>query len=347
MRRPSAGVVTAACLIGLIGGLQQPFGLALSEILVIGTIVTTVLYAWAGWAPALIHLAASTASAGLFLGAPVGAAALALIGIPSGLIIALTRRKAPFFTRLKAGVLAQLALFALLITAVYLLTRRDIADVAVIFLKGMIESLGAPMRAMVLQQYAMLGAFEETTASAILAGSVGEADQLELLYNVADRLGEALRLALPSMLVYSGITTGVFAALFPAWIGARHGDEAPYVPLENWFIPRSVFFGALAALLTALVMRWVGLSGAEPVLGAVLAAVEVMLCVAGAAAACRGFKASGRSPGFRAAMIILVWLFVRRVLAIIGAASLLFGRKGVISEFIKKKANDHKGDDDL
>ena len=337
----------AACLVALICGLMQPFGVMLSYMLVLGTILTTVLFIWGGWAPAVVHLAASAASTGLFLGWPMGLGALVLIGAPSVLIIALTTKNAPFFQRLKAGVLAQLAVFALLIAAIYLVTRTDVATLAVGLLKGALNQLHPSLQAMMLQQYAMFGLFEPATQSAILAGSLTAAERMELLMQICDMLGEALRLALPAMLVSSGVTTGVFAALFPAWIGARHGDEAPYVPLENWFIPRSVFFGALAALLTALVMRWVGLSGAEPVLGAVLAAVEVMLCVAGAAAACRGFKASGRSPGFRAAMIILVWLFVRRVLAIIGAASLLFGRKGVISEFIKKKANDHKGDDDL
>ncbi len=186
------------------------------------------------------------------------------------------------------------------------------------------------------------------SSSAVLAGSFTAQEGLQLLHDIFDRTGEALRLGLPAMLVSSGIITGILAALLPGRVCARRGDDLEYVPVSGWFLPAQLAVGLLVALATALILQGAGVNGSESVLPAVLTGGEVIFAVAGAAAMSRQFKKNGRPPVFRAVIIILALALVSRLMALIGIYSALFGQKGLISGYIRKKAEERdKEDDDL
>ncbi|MBQ8954295.1 MAG: hypothetical protein IJ048_09275, partial [Clostridia bacterium] len=82
------------------------------------------------------------------------------------------------------------------------------------------------------------------------------------------------------------------------------------------------------------------------VLNAVLTGGSVIYAAAGAAALSRRFKETGLSAAFRAIMIALGLWFVTRLVALIGIYSVLFGRRGLISGYVKKKMDEHNKEDD-
>ncbi len=129
MRTHSAGKTVAACAAALLLGLMPPFAVAFAMVCVLGTVIAPLLFAWAGLAPALVYLAASLGSVGALWGPGMSAAAMLLFGVPAALIIALMLRRAPFFTRLKCAVGAQLAAALALVFLLYAGLGRSLVDV--------------------------------------------------------------------------------------------------------------------------------------------------------------------------------------------------------------------------
>ena len=75
----------------------------------------------------------------------------------------------------------------------------------------------------------------------------------------------------------------------------------------------------------------------------------LLACACGAsigAERSRRFKEAGRSPVFRTVMIALGLWFVTRLVTVIGIYSVLFGRRGLISGYVKKKMEERNKEDD-
>ncbi|MBR4443958.1 MAG: DUF2232 domain-containing protein [Clostridia bacterium] len=348
MKTHSPGKVIGACVVALIAGLLQPFGLAFSVLCVFGTILTPVFFAWAGPAPALAYLGASLCSLATMWGMAMAAAGLLLFALPAGAVIALMIRRAPYFARLRAAVGAQLASLLALVLILYAGLGRSLVDVLMEAMTAWADELPAPLVTIMLQQFALTGALDAESGSVVLSGALTAEQSLAALHEILEQTGEALRLTLPAMLVSSGIITGILATALPGKICARRGDDPEYVPVSGWHVPVRLTLGALVALVTAYALNWAQVNGAESVLIAVLRGVHVIYMVAGVAALSRRFKEMGRSTGFRVVMIGLPLLFVPTLVMVIGVCSALFGRQGHISGYIRKKAGERdKEDDDL
>ena len=348
MRNHSAGTIALACVVGVLAGLGQPLALAFSMVCVLATVLAPLLYAWAGLAPATVYLGVSVGAVWGLWGPETAAAALLIFVLPAGVVIALMHRRARFFTRLKAAVGTQAAALLALVFILYAGFGRSLVDVLVETMTGWAETLPEPLAAVLLQQFALTGTLDAESAQAVLSGQLTAAQTLAALREIFTKTGEALRLALPAMLISSSLVTGIFAASLSGLVCARRGDDLDYVPLSGWFVPHGVTGGVAVALVTALILHFTGVSGSESVLTAVLTAGEVIYAAAGAAALSRQFKQAGRGRGFRIALIALAVLFVPRLLAIIGLASSLLGRRGIISGYLRKKSEENdKGDDDL
>lgn len=348
MSRYSAGRVAAGCVIGLLAGLIQPLTLAFAVLCVVGTVLGPVLYAWAGAAPALVYLAASLGSVWAMFGGETAAACLMLFVVPAAVVMALMARRAPYFTRMKAAAGAQLAAMLALVFILYAGLGRSLIDVLMERLSAWADSLPAPLVTMLLQQFALNGLMDEESARLVFSGGLTAAEGLAALHRIFDVTGEALRLGLPAMLLTSGLITGLFATLLPGKICSRRGDALEYVPVSGWYVPARVTAGVLVALGTALALHWTGVNGSESVLTAVLTAGQIIYAAAGAAALSRRFKETGRGMTFRVVLIGLALVFVSRLVTLIGVYSTLFGRRGLISGYIRKKMEDRdKGDDDL
>ena len=363
MKKHTPGAVIAACVVAIITGFLQVFALPLSVMCVLGTIIAPVLFAWAGLIPALLFLAVSIGSlgavfatlqttsgvAGALVGAGFAGAGALLVGVPSAVIMALMAQRAPYFTRMKAAVGVQLAALLALILALYAMLGRSLVDVAMENLTAWADGLPPQMAAFMLQQFAVTGAgtyMSQETALQILTEGVSEAECFDMLHSIFDTMGQALRLGLPAMLLSSGLVTGLFATAVPGRICARRGDDLEYVPLSAWFVPVRLTIGVVVCLLTAGILYAAKVNGAESVLNAVLTAGSVIYAAAGAAALSRRFKEAGRSPVFRTVMIALGLWFVTRLVTFIGIYSVLFGRRGLISGYVKKKMEERNKEDD-
>ena len=349
MQTNSPGKVIAASALGVVAGILQCIGLPLSALCVTGTIIAPLLFAWAGPLPAALFLGAAMFSLAAWFGGAVAAAGALIIGVPSVLIIALMRARAPFFTRMKAAVGAQLGVMLALILILYAALGRSLVDVAMDMFKSWVDGLSPQLAQLALQQFALTGMgtlMPMETAQQILTEGLSRAETLAMLHGIFDTTGQALRLGLPAMLLSSGLVTGIFATALPGCVLARRGGDLEYVPLSQWRLPPQVTIGALVCLATAGALWAAKADGAESVLNAVLTGGMTVYAAAGAAALSRRFRESGRSRGVRIAMIIAGLWFVPRLIAIIGLASALFGRQGLVTGYMKKKMKDQNKEDD-
>ncbi|MBR0464809.1 MAG: DUF2232 domain-containing protein [Clostridia bacterium] len=346
MDTPSSGTVVAACLVAVVLGLLQPFGAVFSMILVIGTVLTAVFWAWAGYVPLILYVGASAASMKFFFGSEAALAQACMMLLPAACVVYAIVRKAPFSRRVGAGVIAQFLAFALLIAVLYTLFRQDLATVAVDGLTSTVRQMTADMRLMMLRRFAMIGMFDDALTEQIIRGSLAADAQIEALGEMYGRFGEALRLALPALLVSSGIVTGVLTAYLPSRILAARGLDEGYTPFSKWYVPHTVVYGILTALAAAFVMNAEKMNGSEAVLGAVRAGGVCVAVIAGAASLDRHMKMAGRPRGLRYALIAGGLLLASTGMAVVGVISMTMGQNGVISTYLRKKGENHKEDDD-
>ncbi|MBR3505355.1 MAG: DUF2232 domain-containing protein [Clostridia bacterium] len=349
MQNHSPGKVIAASALGVMAGLLQIIGLPLSMVCVGGTVIAPLLFAWAGLLPAAVFLCVSVGSLAALLG--VGAAAIGalIFGAPAVVVIALMRARAPFFTRMKAAAGAQLGAMLALILILYAALGRSLVDVAMDMFAAWADGLSPQMAQFLLQQFALTGMgtlMTVETAQQILTEGLSQAETLAMLHGIFDTTGQALRLGLPAMLLSSGLLTGMLATALPGYVCARRGGDLDYAPLFKWRLPPRVTVGALVCLVTAGALYAAKADGAESVLNAVLNGGVTVYAAAGAAAISRRFRETGRSRGFRIALIAAGLWIAPRLVALIGVASALLGREGLITGYMKKKMKDQNKEDD-
>ena len=346
MKRPGS-VVALSCLIALIAGFMQPVTLPFFMIVIAGTVLCPVFFAWAGYAPALVYCASSVVSVYLIYDAPLALTLLPLIACPSAVIIWTMTRGMPFFRRMLVAVAAQLVFMLAIVVALYLGLGQDIITGLMERVNAWFNGLDSVMIRLMARQFAVTGAglyMDEETAMRALAGAITVEEAREILKTVFSMLEQSLRLTLPAMILSSGILTGILAVSLPGRIAARRGDDLDYVPVRNWYLPARITLGVAVCLATALILYLARADGAESVLNAVLNAGMVIYGAQGVAAIDRRLLQSGKQAAFRAVLIALLLLFVTRLVSIIGVLSALLGSHGIISNYIKRK--NEKGDDE-
>ena len=298
-----------------------------------------------GWLPAALYLAASVGSVGWLFGAGVAGATALLVAAPSAVVIAMLWRRASFAARLKGAVGAQLAAFLILICALYFQAQRDLISVLIEFVNGWIESLPASLRLVLAQQFALSGLITGDTAQKAIDGSLRTMEVLGALRQSIEMQGNLMRLRLPGLLLSSGLLTGVLAVALPNCVCARRGDEIDYVPFSDWHMPRQVTIGALVCLAAAGALLLFKVDGAEAVWNAIIIAGGTLCVVIGASALDRRMKAAGRGKAFRAIMIGLGVILVQGLVMLCGVYSALLGSQGLISGFIRRKTDEHNGEE--
>ena len=113
MKKRSAATILVSSLVGLLAGAGQVFYISFFPACVLGTVLAALFFAWGGWLPAALYLAALTTLAAalrglralLCRGYPAGVAALAALSLGG-----LERLVARVYPLLGAGCLVLLAL---------------------------------------------------------------------------------------------------------------------------------------------------------------------------------------------------------------------------------------------
>ena len=345
MNKRSLAAVIVSSLVALLAGAGQVFYISFFPACVLGTVLAALFFAWGGWLPAALYLAASVGGVGWLFGAGMAGAAALLVAAPSVAVIAMLWRRAPFAARLKGAVGAQLAAFLVLICILYFQAQRDLISVLIEFVNSWIESLPASLRLALAQQFALTGLITGDTAQKAVEGSLRTMEVLGALKESIEIQGNLMRLRLPGLLLSSGLLTGVLAVALPDCICARRGDAIDYVAFSDWHMPRQVTIGALVCLAAAGVMVLFKVSGAEAVWNAIIIAGGTLCVVIGAAVLDRCMKTAGRGKAFRVILIGLGVVFVQGLIMICGLYSALLGSQGLISGFIRRKRDEHDGEE--
>ena len=345
MKNRSLATILVASLVGLLVGAGQVFYISFFPACVLGTVLAALFFAWGGWLPAALYLAASVGGVGWLFGAGMAGAAALLVAVPSVVVIAMFWRRASFAARLKGAIGAQLAAFLILICVLYLQAQRDLISVLLDFANSWIESLPASLRLVLAQQFALTGLITGDTAQKAIEGSLRTMEVLGALKESIEIQGNLLRLRLPGLLLSSGLLTGVLAVALPDCVYARRGDTIDYLPFCDWHMPSQATIGAIVCLAAAGVMVLFKVSGAEAVWNAIIIASGTLCVIIGAAALDRRMKAAGRGKAFRVILIGLGVVFVQGLIMICGVYSALLGSRGLISGFIRRKRDEHNGEE--
>lgn len=345
MKKHSIGKIVAACALSLLAGLLQPFALALVLLCIPGTVLTVVLWAWAGFVPAVVYTVSSMASlSGLY--GPYMALAYALTAaLPAGAVIGLLLKKPPFLQRMGIASAAQLGAIAALTVILYGVVRQDLVEALLNIVTKTVDSQPPIIQTFLLQQFALTGSLSAADAELAISGTLEQTRILELLHGVLKALGENMRLTLPGMLLSSGLLAGVLSAALGSKILSRRNEDEGYLTVDRWFMPRKVTLYAAAGLVTGIVLVALRIDGAEAVFNAFMLGSTTLYTVGGVACVSRRLKANGRGPGVRFALITACVVFASTFIAIIGVCSALFGREGIVSTWLRKKMEDQNNND--
>lgn len=359
MQRHSVKSILLASLAAVLVVLAQPSVFMLSMLICIAPIAIAALYAWAGWIPAGIASAGTVGSLVWFASvggtvnpALAGLGAAAVLVAPGIVSIVLLERRTGFFKRMLITVGAQLAALLGCVAVVYLGMGIDLVDAITGMMRQSVEYMPEDMILQLLQMFYYSGMLTEESIAELSGGVLLYADVLKIFDQVFELTNYQLKQVMPAMLINSGLISGVLETTLPSQICIRRGDEppVPHVPLHEWFLPsRAVGFAAVG-LVTGIVLQYMDIDGAIGVTAVFSQLAGTLLIIQGMASVTRRFREAGSGRGARIGLVIAGLLFAPTFLQIVGAASVLFGRKGVISTWMRKRMEemdeDRKDDDE-
>ncbi len=354
MKNPSVKRILIASLLAVILSLMQPMLLAFSAAVCLTPVLIAVLYAWAGWIPALLLSVGSIGAVETVGGALSGsvgyaalAAAVALV-LPGLAAAWMLNKRLPFFRRMLMAAVVQIGALAAVICVAYLGFQVDLVDFIFSNLRGKMDAVPDSVLQVVLQNFYMQGMLTEESVKMATTGIVTRGDIKKVLDQAFEAQSYHIRLNLPALLINSGLVTGIFMTTLPSLICARRGDEPPvkYYPVSEWFLPSRAVVGLAVCMLTGYALQLASVSGAEAVSLTFGAIGRMLFIVQGVAALSRRFKENGMRRGGRIAMIVAGLLLATHFIMLVGAASALLGRKGAISGWMRRKMEEKRKEDD-
>ena len=344
MNRNSATRVGLASIIGLVGGalLSGSSALSLSMIFMTVPVLSLTLLAWAGPIPAALCLGSALVRVETSLGAAAMLAAAVVFVIPVGVAWLLSSRRAPYFRSMVLVAVSQLGALLLVVLYLNLRFRMSVVDLLLAKMTEAQQSLPAAAQNLILELFGSFGLLTEETVSQIASGTLDAAGREEAFQLLYSRVEYLFKLTMPSILLTSSMLTGVLAVAIPTRIHVRYGDEPvyPHVSLHQWFIPSSTAVGLLVVLVTSYIIRASGVSGADSATVAIQSVVFMFFTLQGVAALDRMLRMRGWRRGSRAVFLALFTLFINypfRMVSVIGALSMLFGRQGLVTLWLKKR----------
>lgn len=348
--RPSAGKLIFGIIAALVFGVLHPFFVSFQAVFPLPglfAMLIVALYAYAGVIPAALLACIGTAMLGLGYTPALGLAALPMYVVPAVIMIAMLRRRKPFFKQLTIG----LAACAIGAAATLVLLR-------LLFGADMIMGVFDQIREMLAQMLPLLWETYEP-----LYANIGT----EITYEVfSERFYDALlmmqrycEMYLPGNLIAGATLTAMLSVAWGNWILARRGEATSesFVGLAGWNLSGNMTIGLLLVLAAGLVLRKMGIAGAEMTWIVVSMLAKQAFTVQALAAFDRRMKAGGASRARRTVMIVLLLILAGLggtmllgmsgygLLAVIGCASALVGRSGVLRKWIDQNKDKFGGDD--
>lgn len=356
MRKPSAKSLIFALLVALLISISQPLTAVWVVPLCLMPILISVLYAWAGWIPAAVASLGSVVSLTVIasqlgvtdmLGLFAAGCAVILV-LPAAVSCWMLEKRQPFFRRMIVSAVVQTAALLGCTAVVYLGLKIDLVDKMIEVLRMGIDIMPAEARLTLLQNMAMQGLLTEESVEMMNTGFVTMFDLNQALDQALDTMHYMYKQAMPAVVLNSGLLSGVLMTTVPGLICARRGDEpqAEYIPMSGWFLPSSAVSGIAVCLISSYALGWMNVSGYEAVTIVFTMLGGTLLTLQGIAALSRGLKQAGRRRGSRIALITAALLFAGQFVQIAGAMSALFGRKGAISGWFRKRMEEKRKEDE-
>ncbi len=329
-----AGNILLALAIGALLPLAAVLQVSmLAPVLMLGGIFAVRLYARAGRLPPAVLFGAALASTAWFMGQIMALALMVAAMLPAVVVIRGMTQKRPFFTQLRNGVIAYaLGLMTAILIAYFSFGGNMIAQFT-----ERLRTEFARMPDAALQPFV-----EALNSTLALSGAKEQAYTVALyrsqLSGILDLMQQTYAQVLPGALLSGAMLSGVISVFWGNWTLARQGKATneSFVGLSGWFMPAQLTWGLLGLWVAGLVLNAVGYAGGPTVYAAVRSVAGAGFFIQAMAALNRKMLTTGREVGRRKLLITLFCVAalllpdVGATLAVIGAASALFGSHGAI-----------------
>lgn len=356
LKKPTAKRLIGALAIALLISVTQPITAAFIVPVCVVPVLISILYAWAGWIPAAVAsvgtvLSLTNLAVQMGLSEYAGLIALGCVCVlvlPAVVSCVLLEKRQPFFRRMAVSVFVQTAMLLGCVAVIYLGFKVDLVDAVIDLFSSAVLWMPEDAILMLVQNFAMTGMLNAESMEMIESGFLTGEQMAQLFAQAFDTMRYLYKLTMPAMLMSSSLLTGVLMTTGPGLICARRGDEpqVDYLPMSGWFMPSRMVGGLAVCLITGYALQWMEVSGAEAAAMTISTLCGTALTLQGIAALSRGLKQSGRKRGARIAMILAGLALASTFVQIAGAMSALFGRKGAISGWMRKRMEEKRKEDD-
>lgn len=349
MEKHSVKSIILGSIVAVALALIQPAIFTFSIMVCVTPVLISVLYAWGGVIPAAIASAGTVLSLAGFASAG-GAISPALAGLgaaialvaPAWASVYLMEKRLPFFRRMLISVGVQTAGLFICVSYVYLVMKIDLVDLFTGFMRTSVEYLPEDMVMGFLQACANYGMLTEESIAELTGGIILRSDVMKVFDQVFELVNYQFKQTMPAMLLGSGLISGMMETFYPSMICVRRGDKPviPHVPLYGWFLPAHLVSGIAICLISSWVLQLMNMDSAVAVTVVFRTLSSYLFIVQGLAAIDRRFREAGAGRGMRIGMMIAGVVAASWFVELYGTASALFGRKGIFSQWMRKKMED-------
>lgn len=355
MKNPPVKRIVLVSLLAIVLGALQPAAIPLNMALCAAPILISLMFAWSGWIPSAVMALATVASTALVAplsygvnGALAGLAAAVVLVLPAAAGIWMLEKRMPYFRRMAVQIAAQTAALLAFMMVIYLGYQLDLVDVITAWIMETVNYMPSEMLTAMIQNFAMSGMLTQESIEAVTSGIVTWADVQQVFTQALDTMNYQMKMSMPTMLLTSGLLTGLLTTHLPSAVMHRRGDEpqADHRPVHTWHLPSQAVIGVLVCSVAGIVLQLMEVSGSEGVTIVFTSLGSTLFMIQGVAALSRRFRANGMRPGPRRALIAAAFLMASNFLSMIGAMSAIFGRKGVVTEFKRRRMEERKEDDE-
>ena len=276
-------------------------------------------------------------------------AVLLMFVAPGIFMIALAKRKLPFAKGLTIAIGAQLIGIAATMAMLHLRVGGDLIAAGLNWLRDALAELpGAVVgqSLIMMGRYGLFGADTGIDFQRIFLTATEQKQLLDLLFSLLD---QSFRLELVSMLLCSGVATGLIGYSIGARRIYNRRDLRPYLSdmqaaasylrLSAWRLRPDMIIGLPAIAIICRIAYSMGMAGMDAAFRAMLNLTYLAFAVQGLSAIARRMRFSPYGKRRRYALFIFLILLARTLLTVIGIYSALFGSEGLISKRIEQEQN--------
>lgn len=348
MQKQSVARILGISALAVVLGLLSPFSLWLMPLVIAVPVICVWLYTWGGPVPACVYSVCVMGIGLMMGGVPAMWLLFLMLIVPAAVSLVAIRSRNSYVTCIGTSIAAQMVclLVGLLITRS--IVGTDLAGALAEYLAAQMKQLPAEMVDPLL---IALGRSDLFSSAALNVDFTKEAltaaEHIAAIDSYSTLITDGMQLALPSIIVTAGLTTGILLTALPVYIWARRGSDlgSRRIRLAQWRIPRSAAIGMPMCLLLAYILARSGQPAGAPLFETVKALYILLLQIQGLGAISRKMEAAHVTRGKRAALLILFFLFTSALLCLIGVFSLYLGERGLITVYLKKKVNKNNDSD--